>query len=225
MENLKYYAFISLVLGIIAVILYLSYEITSFNRTGANKFSFLRNYPYEANCFRKNQKSSWILVTTKILIVLLFIIPFVFYVIYKGSADLAFNIILLVLALASLVTFFFLSFTKLSNLKLHLGLMVTFTMLVFLINIVELMFLGAKDKMNINHNPQVAIVVVTIALFLFQCFLLLNPSYKTWDKMQKVGSDNYIRPKFCYLCILEWGSGLVFVLEYASLFIAFFFGI
>src|SRR5574344_937920 len=116
MENLKYYAFISLVLGIIAVILYLSYEITSFNRTGANKFSFLRNYPYEANCFRKNQKSSWILVTTKILIVLLFIIPFVFYVIYKGSADLAFNIILLVLALASLVTCFFLSFTKLSNL-------------------------------------------------------------------------------------------------------------
>jgi hypothetical protein len=225
MGDLKYYAFISFVLAIIAIILYLSYEINAFNRTGANKYSFLRNYPYEANCFRKNQKSSWVLVTTKILMLLLLIIPFVFYVISKGQQDLAFNIVLLVVATAAVVVFFFLSFTKLSNLKLHLGLMVSFTMLVFLINILELMFLGAKDKMNYNRNPQVAIVIATVVLFLFQCFLLLNPSYKTWDKMQKVGSDNYIRPKFCYLCILEWGDGLVFLLEYVSLFIAFFFGI
>lgn len=201
-------------------------QVLNFNKTGAKKYCFTNFFPYELNSFRLYQKSSWIFPILSAVGLLAIIFPFIlFAIVSKTAVSLSITIILAVLAFISAASFYVLTFIKLSNFKAHLAFDVIFVISTIVLNILMVLFFGSNHflEFGINKSISIAITVIGIIIFVYLFALMLNPSFKHWAKLVKYDSDNYVRPKFSYLCMLEWGTFLGLILSLIPLFLAMFF--
>lgn len=207
-------------------------EIYSFNKTGAKKYSFFRHFPYELNCFRKNSKYSWIYAISLVVACLLLIFPFFAFAFIsgrelatRGGWTIAAGYILFGISIISAISFISICFTKLSNFKGHVISAVIFVISILCSYLMMLLYFGTDVFLRYEIRNEVRIVIFFICLIFIALLILLmfNPSFKNWAKLVKYEGDNYERPKFSYLCMLEWGAFLAFVLELVPLFLAMFF--
>lgn len=185
-------------------------ESHAYNKTGSNHFSFFRTFPFEMNQFRRNKKSSSINIVVKIIISLLGATAGLMFVLYSRTSTniLVSAYILFFIDIIAIVAFNILTFIKLSNYKLHLIFLSIFISTTTLLDVLIIMFIGITNLFDygLEVGPQTTILVLAILFLVFESVLVLNPSYKTWDRMVKLDAETYNRPKFCYLAILEWGS-------------------
>jgi len=113
-------------------------------------------------------------------------------------------------------------FIKLSNYKLHIIFALIFYVLTILIYISVLFIFTNNNISNFNVGNKTPIYVINIIMIIIMLILLLNPSYKKWNKMVKVDAQTYARPKYNYLATLEWGTLLSYFISFIPLIISLF---
>lgn len=213
-------------IAVIGFVILFGFEISSFNKTGSKKYSFLRFFPYELNCFRRYQKSSNIYVAALVVLLLMLFYPYIIFSFYTNqncalSSQIA-SYTLLVLSFISLVSFALLSFTKLTAYKFHLVLAIVFSLSIFASTVLMILFYGTNIFVNytLTDNARIISIVVGAVALLFEAVLICNPTYKTWAKVVSFDSeDSNERPKFSYLCMLEWGSLIAYLINVINLFV------
>ena len=219
------------VLALFGFILLFFVEVRQFNATGANRYSFVRNLPFELNCFRRHSKGSYVYAISLAVLGFVYIFPFLgFAIITSNSANHQFRAIftaytLFVLSVISIASFIALSFIKLSNFKLHITCSSIFIVSVF----VSVILIGLTFSnyyfvyFQIQNVVRYIILIICLLLFGFILFLMFNPSRKDRAKLVKIDGENYQRPKYSYLCMLEWGGFLSLLLIYVPLYLGMFF--
>lgn len=225
----KYYAIPFIAAAIIGLFILYFLEIIKFNKTGAKKFSFFRYFPYELNCFRRNNRMSWVYAIGLIVCVMLFTIPYIGLTIEIATSEFPNNLfpeittyIIFVLALIGAISFCLLNFVKLSNYTLHLvldALLVASNMSGAILSTLcfGTVLVDAYVKLDFIR---VIIIVLGILNIIYMSILILNPSYKLWAKLVKYDADSYERPKFSYLPMIEWGNGIAYLINLAILCVA-----
>lgn len=188
-----------------------------FNKTGSDKYNFLRYFPFELNRFKRYQKSSYVfailqffasavLITGAILFICVHHETAVFYVLISSL-------------IISIISFNCLTYIKLSNFKIHLVFASICSFSTVLTLVLEFLTLTSDRGGIIISNPILNIIVIVLTL-IFMMVLLANPSYKNWAKMVQVDAQTFNRPRFCYLAMLEWGTFLSILLSFLPLIIA-----
>ncbi len=212
-------AFLSIIgLGIIALAVLYVLEIKSFNKTGNEKYNFLRFFPFELNRYKRDQSSSYvypILQGFGTLCIATASLFFALQVFYKGGAS-TIAFILFAISFITALAFNILTFVKLSNYQLHLIFAVILVCLNLLSLICGLFFLPNNNYYFVNTTSQATQITIFIVFFLllvFEAVLMFNPAYKRWNKMVKVDAETFNRPKFNYLAMLEWGNLLIYILN------------
>ncbi|HKL73147.1 MAG TPA: hypothetical protein VJY64_03120 [Candidatus Onthovivens sp.] len=221
--NIGFYLIAAFFFGLLVLGLKFLFETLQYNKTGSENYNFLRFMPYELNSFKRYNKNTFFPMIIQLIGSLSLVLASVLFVIYFKDNFGAY--VIGVFSILSILSFNFLSFVKLSNYKLHLifdACLISFNLLTIL---ASLYFLNNRDFNFIGNNNQVLIIINVIIisiLFIFQIVLMVNPTYKTWAKMVNLGAHTFNRPKVCYLAILEWGSLLVFILNFIPLIITVF---
>lgn len=216
MEAYKYVTITCIIAGTIVFILSFLFMTLSYNKTGSGKYNFFSRFPYELNQFKRHNKITAIYVTMMILASLLLLFGLVFYLLYYYNHSILYFICAVIFV--AIIAFNLLFFTKLSAYKLHLVLALIFYFSTLLTLVTELFCLTSNNVVVIS-NPVLNIIVIIITL-LFMLIILINPTYKTWNKMVKVDAQTYNRPKYNYLAMLEWGSFLGFIISFFPLIVS-----
>ncbi len=220
----------SAILGIISIFgffLLFFVEKNKFNVTGAKKYSFFRNFPFELNCFRRYSKGSYIFAISLVALGIVFIFPFLgFAIVSTGDFWRTISVYTLFgLVTLAMFSFIALSFIKLSNFKLHTACSTIFIISIFASII--LMGLTFTNTIFVYFEIQTVvryiILFVLLLMFGFVLFLMFNPTKKDWAKLVSYDGENYERPKYSYLCMLEWGGFLTLLSMLIPLYLAMFF--
>ncbi len=189
-----------------------------FRKTGSKKYNPLKYLPFELNPYKRYLKSSYIYVGLEILGSVLIASGLISYLlIYSERVVFYFIVILLII---SLISFNFLMFIKMSNVRLHLSFAIITAFVTLLTSFLEFLFLSNNNTI-IYSSIKLNIVFICINIILM-LFFLFNPTYKTWYKMTRFDNQTVARPKYNYLAMLEWGSFLVTLLNIIPLIISLF---
>ena len=210
-------------LAVIVHMVYLTVSYFLYQRNNSKAYNFLNNFMFEINNFRRYQKQSWLSLTVLILIGLLYIAPSVFFLL-NNRGSLVYQIMFIVMSTISSGSMIALYFIKLSNYKLHIAFNSVFTISNIIFLVLSILFLGSGESFGFiynNDSTKILIIILGIVFIVFQAILMLNPTYKSWDRMVKVDAT-YSRPKYCYLSILEWGSVIIFTINFILPIIALF---
>ncbi len=211
----RYLFVIFFIVAILVHVVYLAVSYFIYQRNNSKVYNFFNNFMFELNNFRRYQKQSWISLSVLVLIGLLYISPSIFFLL-NGKGSLVYQIMFIVMSTISVTSLLALFFIKLSNYKLHLAFDVVFAMSNLIFGVLSIIFLGSGESFGFIYNEsstKILIIVFGVIFAVLQAIIMLNPTYKTWDKMVKVDAT-YSRPKYCYLSILEWGSFIIFVLNF-----------
>lgn len=203
------------IVAIVIMTMFITISSFLYERNNSKKYNFLNNFMFEINNFRRYNKQSWLSLTGLILVMLLFIAPSIFFVLY-GKGSLIYQIVLIVFSTISSVSMFALFFIKLSNYKLHIAFNSVFAISNLISIVLSTFFLGNGEVYGFIYSSQFSstlIIVLGIIFIILEALLMLNPTYKNWDRMIKVDASIYARPKYCYLSILEWGSVIIYLLS------------
>jgi hypothetical protein len=224
----NYLAIVFSFLGFFGYVFLFIIERIDFNKTGAKKYSFLRFFPFELNRFKRYQKSSYIYAIANVACGLFLTLPYlVFATQAENGSNLNANYILFAASLIPIISFIFLSFVKMTAYRFHIALDSSIAFGNILLLVLMVLFFGNNKIVDygLKSRVQIAITVILLLLLLFQAFLIVNPSYKRWAEIEKYDatSDSYTRPKYSYLCILEWGSLLNYILMLSIIFLALYF--
>lgn len=228
MFDLKYIFLLFIGVGILLFGVVYVLEYLNFAKTGNGKYNFLRYFPFELNCFKRNQKVSYFYALASLFAAIFFsasFLSFAFAVTNNGGA----TIVAYIMFAISLITgfiFYFLTFIKLSNYTMHLIFAVILLCLNLLQLLLELFFLPNSNYFFINvanQGTQISLFVIVFLMLIFEAVLMFNPAYKRWNKMVKVDAETFNRPRFNYLAMLEWGNFLVYILTALPIGITFFF--
>jgi|SRR5574344_491162 hypothetical protein len=212
------------VIGIMILGFSFAFEFVKYGQTGANKYSFTRNFPYELNQFKVDQPKSYILLITESIGSLLLVCSALLFAINFQNINPTSAYIIFAISTFIIVCFNVLRFVKLANYRAHLLLTSIFVVSNLLLLLLYYFFFTNKDYGYVlQTGVKVTEIVLLLILILFEFFLMLNPSYKNWAKLVKIEADIYSRPKFCYLAILEWGNFLLYLLSFIPLIIVVFF--
>lgn len=226
---------LSIIIGVIAIlgfIILFTFEVLKYNKTGAKKYNFLNSFPFELNCFRLNQKISWVFAVSLIVLSLSVVFPFLAFAIINTKNSIEAGIrhviscyLLFFISLISVSSFVLLNFIKLSNYRWHIICDAIFITSTMCLDILMMLLLGTTSLLHlvIRNEIRVLIVIIGILILIFLAILMLNPTYKNWSKMMKYDADSYERPKYSYLCMLEWGVFLSLILLLVPLYLAMFF--
>jgi len=212
------------VLGIIVLGFSFAFEYIKYGQTGAKKYSFFRNFPYELNHFKIDQPKSFVLFGFEMVGSLLLISSSLLFAINFQEINPTSAYILFSVSTFIIICFNVLRFVKLANYKLHLlmtSIFVVSNLLLFLLY--YFFFTNANYGYVLIDGVKITEAVVLIVFILFEFFLMLNPTYKNWAKLVNIEADLYSRPKYCYLPILEWGNFLLYLLSFIPLTIVVFF--
>lgn len=218
----------SIGVGLVLCVLVFIFEGRAFSKTGTSKYSLLRYFPFELNCFKRNSKLSYVYPVVTFMGTLIISAAFLFFALEtqnNGGAITVAYIMFVVSCLTGLV-FNALTFIKLSNYQLHLIFAVLFVCLNLLEMILSLFFLPNTNYVYVNaphQATQIAVFIVTFLLLIFEAVLMFNPSYKRWNKMVKVDAETFNRPRFNYLAMLEWGNFIIYILNLLPIGIVMFF--
>lgn len=189
-----------------------------FRKTGSKKYNPVKYLPFELNPFKRYLKSSYIYTGLEILGTVLIGSGLISYLlIYSDRVVFYFIVILLMI---SLISFNFLMFIKMSNVKLHLAFAIITAFSTLLTSFLEFLFLSNNNTI-IYGSTKLNIVLICINIILM-LFFLFNPTYKTWYKMTRFDNQTVARPKYNYLAILEWGSFVVTLLNIIPLIVSLF---
>lgn len=215
---------ILLVTGIIIYGFSFAFDYVKYSQTGTSKYSFLHNFPYELNYFRRSNRKSYLTFVTESFAGLLFIAASLMFALkYASTNPTSAFIIFTVMTLAQ-ISFHVLRFIKLTNYRNHLIFVSINTVLnLFTLLLMYFFFTNKNYQYTLNNGVRIAEIVYLLILIILQFFLMLNPSYKNWYKMVNIEAEVYSRPKFCYLSILEWGNFLILSLSYLALLLILFF--
>lgn len=203
------------IVSIFVMTIFITVSSFLYERNNSKKYNFLNGFMFEINNFRRYNKQSWLSLTCLILIMLLFISPSIFFILY-GKGSLVYQIILILFSVISSGSMFALFFIKLSNYKLHIAFNSVFAISNLISIVLSTFFLGSGDTYGFIYSSEfskVLIVILGIIFVILEALLMLNPTYKNWDRMVKVDASIYSRPKYCYLSILEWGSVIIYLLS------------
>lgn len=215
---------------ILSLLIYLAVyfaERKDFNATG-NKFNFFQYFPFELNSYRRDNSKTLIRPISVSVATLLLVginLLFALMTTMKGGAIQA-AYIMFGISLIQGAIFSTLRFIKLSNYKLHLVFASIFAGMNILILVTYVFFFYNKDFFFFNNTPfgaRLTILIVSSLLLIGEFILLLNPSYKKWNRMVKVDAETFARPKYSYLVMVEWGSFLIYILSFVPVLIATFF--
>ena len=193
-----------------------------FDRTGNAQFSFLQYFPFELNPFRKRSAYSYLYPVLTIggsLGLMLCSVAFVFETNSVNGA-LTPSIIFSIVLFIGLLSFIALNFIKLSALKAHLVFVVLFVMSVLMLNVLYgFYFLNFETRFARDTKDVVRIIASGIAVLnvIFQLVLILNKNFKNWAKLVQMDADTYVRPKFAYLPVVEWGNFLSLLITFVPL--------
>lgn len=218
MSELQYAFLLGAFLGIILLVGVYLFEGRSFSKTGNDKYNILRYFPFEINCFKRNNKASYIYPVVQLIGTLLISSCFLFFAIetWHNGGALIISFILFAISFLTALTYNALTFIKLSNYQLHLIFAVIFVCLNLLQLVLSLFFLTNANYYFVNpthQGTQITVFIIIFIILIFEAVLMFNPSYKRWNKMVKVDAETFNRPRFNYLAMLEWGNLIIYVLN------------
>ncbi len=217
-ESLMIVFIVLVILGAIILIGDFLSMTLPFRKTGSKVYNIFKYLPFELNPYKRYLKSSYIYVGLEILGSVLIVSGLALYLlIYSQRIVLYFIVLFLII---SLVSFNFLMFIKMSNVKLHLSFAIITAFSTSLTSFLEFLFLSNYDTV-IYNNLTLNIVIIWINIVLM-LVIIFNPTYKKWYKMSKFDNQTIARPKYNYLAMLEWGSFLVILLNIIPLIISLF---
>lgn len=220
----KIWIVLAYIVGIIVLFFSYAFEFVKYGQTGSEKYSFLRNFPYELNQFKIDSSKSYILAIIEILGSCLFSVASLFFAINYQNVNPTSAYILFAVSTFVILCFNVLRFVKLRNYRLHLLLTSIFVVSNLLLLLLYYFFFTNSDYgYAMINGVRITEIILILLLIIFEFFLMLNPTYKNWYKLVKIEADVYSRPKFCYLPILEWGNFLIYLLSFIPLFIVVFF--
>ena len=191
----------SIGVGLLLCVLVFIFEGRAFSKTGTSKYSLLRYFPFELNCFKRNSKLSYVYPVVTFMGTLIISAAFLFFALETQNNGGAITVAYIM---------FVVSFVCLNLLEM----------------ILSLFFLPNTNYVYVNaphQATQIAVFTVTFVLLIFEAVLMFNPSYKRWNKMVKVDAETFNRPRFNYLAMLEWGNFIIYILNLLPIGIVMFF--
>ena len=169
------------------------------------RYDFLTKFPYEGFEAR-SYYGRWAIILI-LLYVLSLGISFFFAMFARrslpgqGARDM---VVAIVGGLLSLSTCGYL-FVDAGNMRKHLGLFVTYSMLLALSGITYgLLFLDLK---NINEGIATGFGIACFVIAAVGAIIVLNPKLSSWSKLKKIGDGGsalYVRPRPFALAFSEW---------------------
>lgn len=207
--------------AVIVCLTYFLVQYFNFNKTGAKKFSFIRYFPFELFSFKPHHWESYLNGAGLVSCFVLCTIPAILFAAYKTYAS---SYVMMTMFILAFLCFYFLIFIKLSYYKFHIlvaAFLTGLTLSLILTEIYCFTLTSTNSYFGVeNNNLTYVIFAINIIQLIFEFVLLLNPNYKTWYKMVKVDAEVFSRPKFNYLCCIEWGSFINLFICYIPLIIA-----
>ena len=218
----------SIGIGLIICILVFIIEGRAFAKTGNAKYSLLRYFPFELNCFKRNSKVSYVYPIALFVGTLLISSSYLFFALETQQKGGAMTVAYIMFAISCITALAYnaLTFIKLSNYQMHLIFAVFFVCLNLLEMILSLFFLPNNNYFYVNaphQATQIVVFIVSFLLLIFEAILMFNPSYKRWNKMVKVDAETFNRPRYNYLAMLEWGNFIIYILNLLPVGIVMFF--
>jgi len=116
----KIWIVLAYIVGIIVLFFSYAFEFVKYGQTGSEKYSFLRNFPYELNQFKIDSSKSYILAIIEILGSCLFSVASLFFAINYQNVNPTSAYILFAVSTFVILCFNVLRFVKLRNYRLHL---------------------------------------------------------------------------------------------------------
>lgn len=216
------------IISLICLISVIIFEVTKFNKTHNEKFTFFAYFPFEINTFKRSSPQT--LLSPVFYTLGAFGLSFCAFLFAfatqqsQGSVTAAYIIFVANVLVA--LSFLVLRFVKLSNYKMHITFASINVALNLLIDFLYLFFFTNSNIVFI-HSPskgvEIACFIIILSMLIFLFAMLLNPSYRQWFKMVKVDAETFSRPKKNYLVMIEWGSLLHYLISFIPLSIVAFF--
>lgn len=189
-------------------------------RRDGKEFHILKSPVYELNSFKKDDKKSHLIYALYIFAQCLIAAASLMFAIYYSNLFSAVSAyIFFAIAVISMIIFNILRFVKLTNFKGHLIFCVSYVCInLLLVVLYFIYFTNTNYGYCLSDSKRIPMIISTLILVLFECFLMLNSGRKGWAyTIKEDDKGNVVTKKINYLALLEWGNLLVFILSYCVL--------